>query len=221
MTYLQTARLKLILVITLLAAIVFSQAHNAFADCSACFVLRGVRVQTKNGQKISGYVGWNEAWFKRDIYDIKFPDSLIDSKAWENTTPEFSEFVTLYTRVYSLSRLEKGLVTTKSGILKIRVSNVEKIIATPMRYDGYGCAGLPIQSMTEIRWLTNNRPKAVFTKNYFVSDRYIISYNRRAGKRELEEISKRLEMASSEEELRKIIRQLRGRRIVVLDIGYD
>ena len=216
MTYLQTARLKLFLVITLLAAIVFSHAHNAFADCSACFVLRGVRVQTKNGQKISGYVAWNENLFKIDIHDIKFPDSLIDSKAW------YSEFVTLYTRIYSLSRLEKGLVTTRSGILKIRVSNVEKIIATPMRYDGYvGAGGLPIQSMTEIRWLTNNRPKAVFTVNYFVSDRYIISYNRRVGKRELEEISKRLEMASSGEELRKIERQLRGRRIVVLDIGYD
>jgi len=56
--------------------------QNAFGDCLACFSLKGVKIESKDGIKYNGYVIWHPIWerlspppggYKSEL-DIKFED---------------------------------------------------------------------------------------------------------------------------------------------------
>jgi hypothetical protein len=48
-------------------------------------VLRGVRIEMKDGRKLVGYVGWSSEDFKNEK-EPKFPQSLLDPTAWVQET---------------------------------------------------------------------------------------------------------------------------------------
>lgn len=69
---------------TVIAFIVLSSfvTQNAFGDCLACFSLKGIKIEMKDGIKYNGYVIWHPIWeplpppprgYQSEL-DIKFED---------------------------------------------------------------------------------------------------------------------------------------------------
>jgi|WetSurMetagenome_2_1015567.scaffolds.fasta_scaffold549354_2 hypothetical protein len=83
----------------LLAAFVTS---DCFAECMACWKLKGVIVSLKNGKKIEGYALWNDAWAAISYQEKgklskqkKFPKVIFDPLA-------DIEYIAVYTHLRSV-----------------------------------------------------------------------------------------------------------------------
>ncbi len=73
----------------LVAAWPTSDCH---ADCIACWQLKGVIVQLKNGTTIEGYAKWNDSWAALGYGDSYSGDENAIKRAWENRK-EFPEVI--------------------------------------------------------------------------------------------------------------------------------
>lgn len=74
--------LRIVLIFPVICFAFLFQPSSLHADCLACFELKGVQVTMKDGQKYSGYVGWNHAWFT-SREKSRFPDTLLSRESWE------------------------------------------------------------------------------------------------------------------------------------------
>ena len=110
-----------------ISIVVFAYTPPASADCIACFELKGVRIQMKDGHRLSGYVRWNASRFDMPGPDSGFPDILLDAKAWASfVAKNRRESLVLYKKVFPVSRYllkhllaKKVLLTTQSETLTL------------------------------------------------------------------------------------------------------
>ena len=184
------------------------------ADCLACFELKGVRVTMKDGQKHSGYVGWNPAWFT-SREKSKFPDTLLSRESWESYP---RESIPLYRNVYRIRFPLTALVTRNRDVLTLRFSDVETMSAKPMEHDGYqGAGGLPVLSLTAIRLLTESKPYAFIKQDADVADYYLISFNPEIDEPKLRNIYDDLKKWLTTDK----INELEESRIIFFNLPYD
>lgn len=184
------------------------------ADCLACFELKGVQVTMKDGQKHTGYVGWNPAWFT-SREKSKFPDTLLNRESWG---PYPRESIPLYRKVYTIRFPVTALVTGTRDSLTLRFSDVDTMSAKPMEHDGYqGAGGLPVLSLTAIRLLSESMPFASIKQDAEVVDHYLISFNPDIDETELLEIYDKLKKWITPEKMK----ELEESRIIFYSVAYD
>ena len=184
------------------------------ADCLACFELKCVQVTMKDGQKYSGYVGLNPAWFT-SREKSKFPDTLLRRESWG---PYPRESIPLYRKVYTIRFPTTALVTRNSDLLTLRFSDVESMSANPMEHDGYrGAGGLPVLSLTAIRLLSESKPYAFIKQDADVSDHYLISLNPEIDEPKLRKIYDDLKNWITKDKLK----ELEESRIIFFSLSYD
>lgn len=203
--------IKVVLIIFLIA---FShQANMVQADCLACFELKGVQIELKNGRMHRGYVQWNFVWFK-ERENARFPDSLLSSESWQYPP---LEFVRLYKEVYKVEHPLPVLVTTSTGTINIALSDIKKMVPAPQELDGYqGAAGLPFLSQTAIRLLSEGEPYALLKDDSGVADVYLISFNQDITLDKLRQIHAGLKSISPQE-----VTKLEESQVIHLSIPYD
>ena len=207
--------------------------QNAFGDCLACFSLKGVRIESKDGIKYNGYVIWHPIWerlspppggYKSEL-DIKFedkgkfPDQI---RGWKKGE------ITLYTKLFSVTKpLENKsvfLVTDNSGLINLSVNKIKKIQPdSSMKHNGYQGAGtIPIHSTRAIKMLTEETPIAIISEDQSVFDRILISYDPQIKEKDLKDkLNTVNNCCSTKEEWIELINKLEEEKIVILDISYD
>ena len=187
--YLQ--HVKVVLLILMIG--ISLRANYVRADCLACFELKGVQIEMKNGNTHRGYVPWNPVWFK-ERENAKFPDSLLSSESWQYTP---LEALRLYTRVYKVKHPLPILVTTSTDSITLSLSDIKKIVPAPQEHDGYqGASGLPALSQTAIRLLSEEEPYALLKDDSGVTDIYLISFNQNIDTEKLKQIHDALKSIS-------------------------
>ena len=159
------------LLLAFLAAAWFTS--DSHAECMACWWLKGVIVQLKNGTTIEGYATWNDGWaaigyqgsglsdknsIERALEKNKFPKMIFDPRAQ-------IEDIFVYTHLRSIKYpknryfTEKLLVATRKPI-KVYVKEIENLKLNPGSHDGYqGAGGLPLVS-ERIADLLQTKPSA-------------------------------------------------------------
>jgi hypothetical protein len=206
--------LRIVLLFPVICFAFLFQPGSLHADCLACFELKGVRVTMKGGQKYSGYVGWNTAWFT-SREKSKFPDTLLDRERWG---PYPRESIMLYRKVYPIRFPVTALVTRNRDLLTLRFSDVTSMSAKPMEHDGYqGAGGLPVLSMTAIRLLSESKPYASIRQDADVSDHYLISFNPEIDEPKLRKIYDDIKNWLTNEK----IKELEESRIIFFNLSYD
>jgi hypothetical protein len=190
------------------------QPNYLHADCLACFELKGVQVTMKDGQKYSGYVGWNPAWFT-SREKSKFPDTLLSRESWG---PYPRESIPLYRKVYTIRFPMTALVTRKGDSLTLRFSDVETMSGKPMEHDGYqGAGGLPVLSLTAIQLLSKSKPYASIKQDADVADHYLISFNPEIDETKLRKIYDDIKIWITKDKIKK----LEESRIIFFSLAYD
>lgn len=192
-------------------------------------VLRGVRIDMKDGRKLVGYVGWSPDFFKYEK-EPKFPQSLLDPTAWLQETKTLE----LRTRLYPVSRTilrrafpdgdgsMRMVIATGSGTLTLPTKQIVRIKALRMKYDGIDATidGLItyIRSRAIIRLLMSGRPFATFMN---FDGHVLVSFNRQVGRNKLASIDAvltRLRTSDSGANAWERARsRLYRRRVVLLD----
>jgi hypothetical protein len=206
--------LSFVLLFSVISFAFLFQPGSLHADCLACFELKGVQATMKDGQKHSGYVGWNHAWFT-SREKSKFPDTLLSRESWG---PCPRESIPLYRKVYMIRFPMTALVTKKRDLLTLRFSDVETMSAKPMEHDGYqGAGGLPVLSLTAIRLLSESKPHASIKQDADVADHYLISFNPEIDEPKLREIYDDLKKWLTMEKIKK----LEESRIIFFSLPYD
>ena len=206
--------LRVVLLFPVICFAFLFQPSFLHADCLACFELKGVLVTMKDGQKYSGYVGWNHAWFA-SREKSKFPDTLLNRESWG---PYPRKSIPLYKKVYTIRFPITALVTTTSDLLTLRFSDVETMSAKPMEHDGYqGAGGLPVLSLTAIRLLSESKPYASIKQDADVADHYLISFNPEIDEPKLRKIYDDIKMWLTNEK----IKELEESRIIFFSLSYD
>ncbi|MDD3927047.1 MAG: hypothetical protein PHT33_10380 [bacterium] len=200
----------------------------AYADCIACFELKGVKVELKNGKIASGYVAWNSAWFEAEGYKPKSPYALVDSKEANRR----KQPLVLYKKLYSIEKPFRKLhgeckpgtvlVTSEADTVKLPLAEIRHIKAKPMKYDGYtGAGNIPRYSKKALEMLINAEPVAVIVEDTGVSDDYYISYNQAISEKELKKRREDVNNGLLGEKWTETVKKLEKDRIVTLSIGYD
>lgn len=207
-------RYRCIFIIALLFLNICFMANTARADCLACFELRGVRIEMKNGTTHRGYVEWNSVWFKERETAI-FPDALLSSEGWQYSP---LKAVRVYTKVYKVKHPLPVLVTTRTDSTTLPTSDIQKMLTSPQEYDGYQDAvGLPSLSLRAIQMLSEAEPSAVWQDDSGVMDIYLVSFNREIGKDKLRRI---YDVLSKDHSPQKV-EELEDLQIIYLSLPYD
>jgi hypothetical protein len=191
----------LFLLVTTTSSATHARATNPFGMEHA--VLRGVRIEMKDGRKLVGYVGWSSEDFKYEKKP-KFPQSMIDPAAWVQEPKTFELYIKLYpVSKKVLRRAFPGdtmgmVIATRSGTIKLPIKQIARISALRMRYDGIEATidGLItyIHSRTMIRLLMSEEPFATLKND----DGYVlVSFNRQIGRRKLAAINAELTRLST------------------------
>ena len=206
--------LRIVLLFAVICFAFLFQPSYLHADCLACFELKGVQITMKDGQKYSGYVGWNPAWFT-SREKSKFPDTLLRRESWG---PYPRESIPLYRKVYSIRFPVTSLVTNNSDLLTLRFSVVESMSAKPMEHDGYqGAGGLPVLSLTAIRLLSESKPYASIMLDADVADHYLISFHPEIDEPKLRKIYDGIKNGIAKDK----IKELEESRIIFFIASYD
>ncbi len=205
---------SVVLLFPVICFVFLFQPSNLHADCLACFELKGVQVTMKDGQKYSGYVGWNPAWFT-SREKSKFPETLLSRESWG---PYPRESIPLYRKVYTIRFPMTALVTRNRDLLTLRFSDVETMSAKPMEHDGYqGAGGLPVHSLMAIRLLSESKPYASIKQDADVADHYLISFNPEIDEPKLRKIYDDIKNWLTNEK----IKELEESRIIFFSLAYD
>ena len=206
------AEYRPVIVPAVLALGVLLRSDHGRADCLACSELKGVQIETKNGDSQKGYVSWNPAWFKERQH-ARFPEALLSPESWENDLPRT---VRLYKTLYRIKHPLSILVTTNAGTVTLSLRDIRRIVPFPQEHDGYQGAGLPVLSQTAIRLLSQEEPYALFKDDSGPTDIYLISFKKGIDKEKLRHIRKSLRKITAE-----TVSELEASLVILLSIPYD
>jgi hypothetical protein len=151
---------------------------RGFADCIACFQLKGVEVILKDGRIVTGHMPWNDSWVAvRTKTKKKFPDIVFELGKTGS--------VSVYTHLKSIKYPINGVVATQKP-LRIPISDVKQLIAKPGGFEGVdGATRLPVVS-ERIADLLQTPPEAFCTWDANVADVYWVSYNKNIPKAQID-----------------------------------
>jgi hypothetical protein len=185
-------------------------ASDCFADCIACWELKGTIIHMKDGSKIEGYATWNEAWVESELRGKKqFPEVIFDPSANLMITD-----IEVYTHIRSIKYPDdKALVTTRRPI-RVEINEIKDVKLNPGPHDGYGGAGdLPVVS-PRIADLLQTKPVASCEYGEGLADVYLLSYDKSFPSEELQRLC---EQGISDEQ----VKNLEARDIIRLVYPFD
>jgi hypothetical protein len=201
-------------------------ASDCPADCLACWELRGVIVNLKDGTRIEGYATWNHAWAREGNCECSCSNSNGDESASRERSPvNANEFpgvifhpaaaikcITVYTHLRSIKYPWAAVVTTNEPI-KLGIGEIEDIKLTPGPHDGYGGAGdIPLVSPRFADLLQTKPAASCESGDGFA---YWVSYDRSFPEEELRRLCEQFE---SDEE---VVKKLKARDIFSLYFAGD
>jgi len=206
-----------LLLVFLVAAWLTSNCH---ADCMACWELKGVIVQLKNGAAIEGYATWNDSWAALGLgsygekqkqgpeIKIEFPKVIFDPRAKIHK-------ISVYTHLRSIQYPVADALVTLRDPVRVEVKDIKDLKLNPGPYDGYkGAGSLPLVS-ERIADLLQTKPSASCDYDEGAGDMYWVSYDPSFPAEELQRLC---EEHISDEELEK---KLKARDIFGLYYAYD
>jgi len=161
-------------------------ASNCHADCIACWQLKGVIVQLKDGITIEGYATWNDSWAASSDQSSSvekqkpFPEVIFD--------PEFQMSIDVYTHLRSIKYpVTKALVALRDPV-EVNVQDIKDLKLNPGPHDGYKGAGdLPLVSQRTAD-LLQTKPSASCHNDDGVQDVYWVSYDENFPAKELQRL---------------------------------
>ncbi len=178
----ETVLLSLLLVFSVSAWL----TTDCRADCIACWQLKGVIVQLKNGSTVEGYATWNDSWaalgyqysglndkhsIDRALEENKFPKMIFDPRAQIDR-------IEVYTHLRSIRYpVAKALVTLREPVV-VTVKDIQHVKLYPGPHDGYeGAGSLPLVS-ERIAGLLQTKPSASCHHDEGAGDMYWVSYDK-------------------------------------------
>jgi hypothetical protein len=185
----------------------------AMADCLACWELRKVEVSLKSGQRMVGFVHWNESWLyvipNWKKFENKFPENFLEYV--RNKPQKQMLLLTKLTTIKNDSLFEFKAITPNDEIF-IKTDDVKSIVELEKDAPKYqGAGSLPKYSQEVINMLKTN-PYATYHKDIGVADFYYLSYHLAVNRRRLKEISE--ENNDNEERLAKL-------GVILVAMSYD
>jgi hypothetical protein len=143
---------------------------SADAVCMACWSLTGVRIELRNGQKLEGYVTWNELWVE-DETQTPLPNVLLEPL---KGVPD----VQFYEELHRINYPVQGLIVSAKAPMTIELDSLKSVVLRPDSLDGSnGADDIPVVSMRMIERLKREKPIAYCIGEGSVSDIYWVSYN--------------------------------------------
>jgi hypothetical protein len=217
-----------ILLSLLLASLVAAwPTSDCYADCIACWQLKGAIVQLKSGATIEGYAAWNDSWaalgyhystgddekaLEQALKNMKqFPEVIFDPKAQ-------IDGIAVYTHLRSIKYPVASQLVTLRDPVKVNVKDLKDLKLNPGPHDGYEGAGrLPLVS-ERIADLLQTKPSASCHYDAGAGDMYWVSYDKSFPEEELKRLcDERLPTDRPDEE----IQRLKARDILSLYYAYD
>jgi hypothetical protein len=215
-----------LLLASLVTALLTSDCH---ADCMACWELRGVIVEIKNGATIEGYATWNESWaalgyqgsglsdkesIDRALEKNKFPKMIFDPKAQISG-------IAVYTHLRSIKYPVANALVTFRDPVEVNVEDIKDLKLSPGPHDGYDGAGvLPVVSQ-KIADLLQTKPSSFCERDHGTFVEYWISYDDSFPEDELQRLCGD-ELCDKQGNLdKKIEDDLSTRNIFSLSYAYD
>ncbi len=117
----------------LLTIVIFVLISNlsTFADCTACWELKYVRIVLDNEKEVIGYVKWNTSWYSwlenpNPEIPKTFPENMISFyKKWKNGTAE----IDIYMKIFKIGENEvwAGYFATKEDIIRVTFDKIKTI----------------------------------------------------------------------------------------------
>jgi hypothetical protein len=183
-----------ILFITLIIAISFDTAK---ADCLACWELRKVEITLNTGDKITGFVKWNEAWLNGEMlkWQNKFPESLVpyyNSLNYKLEILVIKELIPVNND--SLTKLLdkdlKLIATKKENLIKLDHKQIKSVIE-------FDKSTIHLQGAGDISVFTQDEFDKLNTNPYAIRQIdnlptcviYFLSYNAKITNKQMKEIN--------------------------------
>lgn len=197
--------------ILLLAVISFQTAD---ALCLSCWELHKVDITLNNGQVITGYIKWNEAWLN-DVLDTavwknRFPESVLPY--YQNLGYKWDlEFITdiFVVKNDSISEFIATKPVSQGNLDYTKIKSIHETVPATKVY--HGADEIPLLSETEINQLNTN-PVATYFVDSGLFGTQFISYNKAITYQELSKITP--------ENVRQMTEILRPKGVIVLSNGY-
>lgn len=207
------------------AAWLTSDCH---ADCTACWELKGVIVQLKDGTTMQGYAAWNDSWaasgyqgsglsdadsINRALKENEFPKMIFDTRAQVHG-------IYVYTHLRTIKYpVAKGLVTLRDPV-EVTAKDIKDIKLNPGPHDGYNGAGsLPLVS-ERIADLLQSKPSAYCHYDAHMGDMYWVSYDLSFPAEELQRLCEEYALPFSDVD-EEVKNKLKARDIFSLYYAYD
>jgi hypothetical protein len=199
---------KLLTVLVLGGILLLAIIRLVSADCMACWELKGITLELKDGKEHEGYIIWNDAWVQGQT-SKSFPDLLFDNQNGVKT-------ITFYLDIRAINYPDSGLKVSVGLQREIPVDSISHIKLKAGVHDGYVGAGrIPVVSERTAQMLLT-KPVATCTGKGPLSIVTWLSYNQRFGKEELD--------CLCNPELIDLIqwsRDFEGNKLVRLEFSYD
>lgn len=198
----------------LILLIAFTGFNIARADCLTCWELRKVELTMTNGEVISGYVKWNEAWLN-DVLDTaiwknRFPESLLPY--YQNLGYKWD--LELITEIFIIKNdsIDEFIATkaeSQGNLDYTKIKSVRELDKEAKKY--HGAEDILIFNQNDIDRLSTN-PFATFYYDASYFGTFFLSYNKAITRNELNKIN--------EGNYQRMVTEFKGKGVVVYTISY-
>ena len=163
---------------------------QSFADCQACWTLKGVNITLNDNSTVVGYVMWNNGWLAMNFPDTEKQDNFSDSLFIYHQ--KLDRKLVVYKNIMTFDNLFSNHPIAINDIDTINIDNIKVIKQTKLEHDGLtGASYIQIISIQLANKLENPPVASYkFRSKLGPIDTYIISFNNDYNKEKLEEISK-------------------------------
>jgi len=197
-----------------LLIIIIMSFNTAQADCATCWELRKVEITMTSGQKVTGYIKWNEAWL----------NDVVDTAVWKNRFPEsvlpyyqklgYTYELELFTEIFIIKNdsIDEFIATkaeSQGNLDYTKIKSVRELDKEAKIY--HGAEEILIFTQIDIDRLKNN-PYATYYYDASFFGTFFLSYNKAITRAELERIN--------EDNYQRMVTDLKGKGVVVYTVGY-
>ena len=150
----------------------FGNAIDAMSDCPACWHLRKVQFELKNGDKYTGYMKWNREWYRLDTTETFVKPYQFKNN---NTEKTFEVFTDLRIINYPID----GYVVSITPPMDMPSDSLINFKFLPSDIKSNNIAGgIPVLSERSVGLLNTQKPVAVCkNESHGSCEIYWISYN--------------------------------------------
>jgi hypothetical protein len=168
-----------------LIGVTLYQPARVLADCFACWELKGVQLQLKDGSALKGYMLWNKAWIQ-GAPSAPFPKLLLQPA-------KGAEHIRFHSELRSILYPDSGLIVAVAPERLIPLDSLSDITPAPGEFEGRSGAGsIPVVAERTVKRLQQRAPFA-YCKGESEGNAviYWISYNPEIGAKELRMLCER------------------------------